>query len=348
MAEFAYTSDDLSSILLIPAYRPGPELPQLVAALESGVFREVVVVDDGSGPEFASIFASCTATVLRHEANRGKGAALKTGIAHILKSRPEVGIVTADADGQHAPEDIARVVRRLEREPGALVLGSRSLDASAPARSVAGNRLASVLVHALIGQRLRDTQTGLRGIPIKLAEHLQGIASNGYEFELAMLTAAKHLSVPVVEEPIRTIYQEGNPTSHFQPFRDSMRIGFVLLRFSSLSIATALLDNAVFLGGIGLGWSVAIAQVCARVASVVFNYPLARRAVFLSQQPHRRTLTRYLALVALNGVASYQLMGLLSRHLGLSVPWAKIAAESGLFLVNFIVQRDVVFVRKRA
>ncbi|MNC95650.1 GtrA-like protein [compost metagenome] len=78
----------------------------------------------------------------------------------------------------------------------------------------------------------------------------------------------------------------------------------------------------------------------------MFNYPLARRAVFHSGQPHRTTLTRYLLLVALNGFASFQLLSLLSRNFGWPVLLAKITAESVLFLVNFLIQRDFVFTHK--
>src|SRR5437660_575900 len=70
--------------------------------------------------------------------------------------------------------------------------------------------------------------------------------ASGYEFELEMLIAAKHLGLTVLEEPIRTIYEPGNPTSHFQPLRDSMRIYFVLLRFGFISMMTAGLDNLAF------------------------------------------------------------------------------------------------------
>ena len=102
-----------------------------------------------------------------------------------------------------------------------------------------------------------------------------------------------------------------NPTSHFNPLADSMRIGFVLARFTMLSLGTAVLDNAVFSAAIHLGFAAALAQVAARAVAVLVNYPLARRAVFLSKEPHRSTLVRYLALVAASGLVSFQLLRLL-------------------------------------
>ncbi len=340
----------MQTVLLIPAYRPGPELPNLVEALAplpgNNVFRAIVVVDDGSGPEFAPLFAACNATIVTHPRNLGKGAALRTGFAHILSAYPDCAVVTADADGQHHPEDIVRVARRLEREPESLVLGCRGFDGEVPSRSRLGNRITGVVFQLLVGRKLRDTQTGLRGIPRRLLEQLVPMQSAGYEFELDMLTAAKHRSISIAEEPIRTIYAPGNPTSHFNPFTDSMRIGFVLARFTILSIGTAVLDNLVFSSGVRGGLTPAVAQLLARVSAVMINYPLARRAVFLSREPHRATLGRYLALVAVSGFFSFQLLTHLQRWFGLDVLNAKILAESALFLLNFLAQRDYVFVHR--
>lgn len=314
-----------------------------------GAFDATIVVDDGSGPEFESIFARCSAlsdsvVILRHPMNRGKGAALRTGMQHAIERHPVCGVVTADADGQHAPEDVVRVAQRLEREPEALVLGSRSFDASTPRRSRVGNRIAALIFRALAGHSLTDTQTGLRGIPASVLARLVAIESDGYEFEMEMLTAARHAGVHIVEEPIRTIYEPGNPTSHFNPLRDSMRIGFVLARFTALSLGTAVLDNLVFFAGVKLGLAAVTAQVAARTVAVLVNYPLARRAVFLSRDPHGSTLLRYLTLVIVSGYLSFRLLNGLQNWLAIPQLEAKILAESALFLVNFVVQRDFVFV----
>lgn len=338
----------MPNVLLIPAFRPGPELPKLLQSIAQDAFAAVVVVDDGSGGEYAAVFRSCAARILRHEKNCGKGAALRTGIQHVLSEYPDCGVVTADADGQHHYEDIAKVSRRLEKETGALVLGARGFDGDVPGRSRAGNRVARAVFRVVMGQKLRDTQSGLRGIPRQLLPRLAAMTSVGYEFEVDMLTAAKHLSIPIVEEPVRTIYEPGNPTSHFNPLVDSMRIGFVLTRFTMLSLATAIFDNVVFSVAIGAGAVPGLAQVIARLLAICVNYPLARRAVFLSKERHRSTLLRYLVLVAGSGFASFQMMAWLQHGFGISVLRAKVLAESALFIVNFIVQRDWVFVHRRS
>jgi glycosyltransferase involved in cell wall biosynthesis/SAM-dependent methyltransferase len=339
-------------VAVIPAYRPGAALIELVARLGESNLAAIVVVDDGSGPAFAEIFRSIEGSkvrVLRHAVNLGKGAALKAGFNYALCDFPDLrGVVTADADGQHDPRDILRVAQRLNEQPGVIVLGAREFGEGVPRRSKTGNLITRSVVRLLVGQNLRDTQTGLRGVPAALLPDLLKIPSSGYEYELDMLVAAKHRACPIVEQPIRTIYEDGNRSSHFNPVRDSMKIYFVLLRFSALSLLTAVVDNLVFLAFYGWTGSVWQSQVVGRSAAVLFNYAAARKAVFLSDARHRTVLPKYLLLVAASGLLSYGLIDLLHTRTALPIVWAKLCAESILFFINFIVQRDLVFTRRRA
>jgi len=338
--------------IIIPALRPGPQLTALVEQLANSAVRAILIVDDGSGGESQDIFDDCSKApkvrILRHVTNLGKGAAIKTGIRYVLDSLPDcIGVVTADADGQHHPEDILLIARSLERNPNSLVLGSRQFDQGVPARNRVGNVLARALARVVLGQSLRDTQTGLRGIPSKLLPFLLELRSNGYEFELDMLIACKHHACPIVEEQIRTIYAPGNATSHFNPLRDSMKISFVLFRFSTLSLLTAAVDNLVFYLAYRNIPSILASQAMGRVVAVLFNYGLARRAVFLSHQRHRTVFPRYILLVIGSGAASYGLIRLLMHALGLNPILAKLSAELLLFIANFALQRDFVFTKQR-
>lgn len=335
--------------ILIPAYEPDPALLQTVCALQALGFTRIVVVNDGCRhPVSLSILNQLhSVTLLKHAVNLGKGAALKTGLNHALLIWPDApGVVTADADGQHLSEDIATVARDLAALPGHLVLGSRQLGRDAPLRSRVGNRLSSALVHFLVGVRLTDTQTGLRGIPRALAAELLKLPSNGYEFELDMLLAAKHGGVPVIERPIQTVYVNENASSHFRPLRDSMRIYLVLVRFSLASVTTAILDNAVFAIVYQIMSHILISQLAGRSVAIVFNYAAARRAVFLSKAPHRETLPKYLGLVAVNAVLSYQMILLIHDQLHTAVIPTKFVVEALLFLASFLIQRDFVFSRR--
>jgi putative flippase GtrA len=170
----------------------------------------------------------------------------------------------------------------------------------------------------------------------------------GYEFELEMLIAARHQAVTVIEQPIRTIYEPGNPASHFQPLRDSMRIYFVLLRFSMISLITAVIDNLMFYLVFHATGIIGEAQIAGRAAAVLFNYRSVRRAVFFSDQRHRILLPRYLALVTANGLVSYAGIRLLSGLTPLGVFPSKILTESVLFIANFVIQRDLIFTKRPA
>lgn len=337
--------------IIIPAFRPGAQLTQLVQELAGAPVLTIVIVDDGSGPASQPFFDECsrfaTVQVLHHAMNLGKGAAIKTGIRYVLETFPNcAGVVTADADGQHHPDDILRISHALDQRGDSLLLGARQFDGSVPARNRIGNILSRFLVRLVLGHKLRDTQTGLRGIPRKLLPALVELRSNRYEFELDMLIACKHRDCAIAELPIRTIYAPGKSTSHFSPMRDSMKISFVLFRFSTLSLLTALMDNLVFYFAYSAIHSILASQAMARFVSVLFNYGLARRAVFQSHQRHRTVFPRYLLLVIASGAASYGLIRVLTHAFSINPMLAKISAESLLFIVNFTLLRDFVFTRR--
>lgn len=334
--------------ILIPAYRPGPQLPALVEELIQKGASRIVIVDNASGPDYAAIFDRCAAfpqvRILRNHRNLGKGASLKAGMRYLLESGPGgCGVVTADADGQHHPDDILETARVLAQNPECLVLGSRKFEGPVPLRSRVGNNCTRVLVRLILGQRLQDSQCGLRGIPVKLIPYLLELPSNAYEFELDVLVAAKHLGLSVIEQSIRTIYEPGNPSSHFDPIRDSMKIYFVLFRFSLLSLLTAALDNLVFYFAYHGLAIVLSAQAISRGAAMLFNYRAARKAVFLSHEPHKVLFPRYISVVLASGAASYGLIRLLGYFFSIGAIPAKIIAESLLFALNFVLLRDFVF-----
>src|SRR5207253_3191107 len=149
----------------------------------------------------------------------------------------------------------------------------------------------------------------------------------------------------LVQIPIRTIYEPGNRSSHFNPLIDSMKIYFVLARFSSVSLMSAVLDNLVFY----LVWKrtgqILGAQVVARAVAVVFNYLMVRGTVFASRESHVRLLPKYLTLVAASATASYFGITFLTAHWHAPTMPAKIIVETLLFFVNFLVQRLLIFRR---
>ena len=338
--------------VVIPAYRPERSLLQLIGALAEKPIPAIILVDDGSGPEYAEIFrraAECgKVRLVRHAVNLGKGAALKTGINAALCAFPGLqGVVTADADGQHHPDDIERVADRLAAEPGHVVLGTRSFTGTVPLRSRVGNAVTRTVMRALVGQRISDTQTGLRGIPTTLLPDLLRLEANGYDFELDMLIAVRRTAIPIAEIPIRTIYEPGNRTSHFNPLIDSMKIYFVLLRFSSGSLMTA---ASIRWSSISLiaAWKRRRIAGSGRTVAVAFNYSMVRRAVLLSKLRHAAVLPKYLLLVCLSGTASYTGIQLANWRFHVQPLPAKLLVETLLFFANFAIQRDFIFGKSEA
>ena len=159
-------------IVLIPAYCPDKNLITLVSILNEMNFS-VVVVNDGSKAEQAELFETVNryATVLTHTKNKGKGAALKTGLEYIKKTFaiPYI-VVTADADGQHLPKDILLVCEKAESKIGSLILGSRIIGRNAPLRSRVGNGITRLIFRISTGTAIYDTQTGLRAFSNGLTE----------------------------------------------------------------------------------------------------------------------------------------------------------------------------------
>jgi glycosyltransferase involved in cell wall biosynthesis len=238
----------MDPVVIIPAFEPGEALIDEVAELRRRTCLRIVVVDDGSGPAFSRLFASAAriagVTVLAHAANLGKGAALRTGMERVVRVHADApGVVTADADGQHAVDDIDAVGRVLRAKPAALVLGVRRFSSPMPVGRQMANRAARAAFRLVTGVSLTDVQTGLRGIPRACLPHLLAMRSTRYEFEMEMLLWACASALEFVEQPIQTIYPGRGRASHFNAARDSSRIVGVLMRGAATSTRDARRDE---------------------------------------------------------------------------------------------------------
>lgn len=341
-----------SYTVLIPAYKPSETLIHLVEELLRRGAPRIVVVDDGGGAEFAPIFERLQTMprceVLRHAVNLGKGRALKTGLNHILlHHRDSAGVVTCDADGQHSPEDVVRLGEQLAQSPRALLLGSRSFAGDVPLRSRVGNLITRYVFYYVVGKKLTDTQSGLRGIPLSLIPELLRLSGEQYEYEMNMLMLAKERDVDIREVPISTIYLDNNLSSHFNPLFDSMKIYFVLLRYGFTSFLTALLDQLIFFIAFRSGVAVAPGIVLARLLSSIFNLSMNKTFVFQSRARLPGLILKYYTTMAVAGTIVYAMIQFLTESFGWGVITAKITVESVLFLATFVVQRDYVFTRPK-
>ncbi|RLK52541.1 bifunctional glycosyltransferase family 2/GtrA family protein [Microbacterium telephonicum] len=347
----------MTMIVLIPAYEPGARLEPVVAGLlDADSDLEVVVVDDGSGPGFAETFTrveALGARVLRHDANRGKGAALKTGLDYVMATHPGNDVVTADADGQHTVHDILRVADALREDAAVgtptLVLGCRSFTGRVPVRSRAGNALARAVFRLAAGWSLTDSQTGLRGIPSDLLGWVRGQPGERLEFEQNVLLRCRRDGVTTREIPIETVYLEGNASSHFRPLVDSARVALPLVLFAGSSLLAFAVDTVALLILNALTGLLVPSIVAARVLSASVNFAVNRHMVFRGSMtsPAGRgrmpgQALRYallaVALLASNVVWLEALTGF-----GIPLIVAKIATEAVLFVTSYGVQRSFVF-----
>lgn len=221
------------TVVLIPAYKPDGKLIETLTKLAERQFL-LMVVDDGSGSDYDSIFieAAKYARVIRYAVNRGKGGALKQGFRCIRKCFASASyVITADADGQHKPEDIAKISDYLH-ENGGFVIGSRAFVGEVPLRSRFGNTVTRGVYHLVSGVKVQDTQTGLRGFERSLLNWLLTIPGDRYEYEMNMLMSAARDHIAIGEVPIETVYEGKNESSHFRPLHDSVKIYKEIFRFA--------------------------------------------------------------------------------------------------------------------
>lgn len=333
--------------VLIPAYQPDARLPRLILELHrADPSTKIVVVDDGSGQKFSDIFeasATAGAHVISYENNRGKGYALREGftwIRDVAGDSPEC-VVTADADGQHTLNDIFRVGRTCT-DTGKSVLGVREFVGHVPARSRIGNTATSALFWLATGWKLKDTQTGLRAFPVALLPALLEVQGDRYEYELRVLLHLAKFRHPVTQIPIETIYEAGNPTSHFRPLQDSARIWAPLLKFAASSGVATVIDYVLVLVLNALTGALFFPVIAARLVSASVNFAMNRRVFEATGVPLRRSALRYAALAVAVVAGSYTMLAVLT---GIGMPlWiAKIIADTTMYLVSYSAQSRYVF-----
>ncbi len=227
-----------NNIIIIPAFEPTPILLEIVTQLSACAEQKIIIVDDGSSLKTTSLFEllrkNYQVIILKHRENSGKGKALKTAFEYVLTHfKPEecLGVITADADGQHLVPDILKVSERQFLKPHSLILGVRDFKGEIPLSSSFGNFLTRFLFRIIFKKKLQDTQTGLRAIPYFFIKDLLSISTNAYDFELEMLVKAMQNKQTIEEVSVQTIYHEGNANSHFHPLWDSFKVYFVFCRF---------------------------------------------------------------------------------------------------------------------
>lgn len=334
---------------VIPAYEPDEKMLAVIDDISSLTDFHIIVINDGSGKDKLPIFAEAAkkAIVLTHEVNKGKGRGIKTALEYIKEHEADtVGIVIADADGQHKVEDIIRVSEALKSSPDKLIMGCRRFSGKIPLRSKFGNNITKFVFSFAAGVKVSDTQTGLRGFSSKLIPFMLSVNGDRYEFEMNMLLECAREGIRFYEVPIETVYLGKNESSHFNPIKDSWRIYKDILKFSCSSLLSFCVDYIFYSIFAMISCSVAFSNICARVISSIFNFSMNKKFVFKNKEAIAKTAAKYFLLAALILAANTIMLELCVKYLIHNKYISKILIEVLLFFISWAAQKSFVF-RKR-
>ncbi len=353
--------------VILPSLDPDQKFSRVVSGLVTGGFQNIVIVDDGSDEDHQKWFSEAEkypeCAVLHHGVNKGKGRALKTAFSYVLENLPDVkGVITIDGDGQHLLKDIIQCGNDMLEQTDKVILGCRDFNLpNVPPRSVAGNKFTSRAFRILFGIRLSDTQTGLRAIPAQYLESFCKIDGERFEYETNMLLQMKRSGIEFFEQPIETVYDEEDYSSHYNALKDSWKVGKVMLKFllsgtgaryifsSILSLAA---DYVIYYALLKLFGSrqESVFHLIATLLSSVLNFNLNKYWVFQKRGDYGKELLGYYAVCIPRTLVSVLFASLVITRLQTVTPGlavlVRLIVDGILFVVSYVVQKKWVFRKK--
>lgn len=347
--------------IVIPALNPPENFFRYITDLDAAGNFSIVIVNDGSADSYEHIFNDLekkeNVTVLTHIVNRGKGAALKTAFQYIRTHADSnlQYIITADCDGQHAVDDIVKIIACAKsKDDTSIIFGSRDFTMeNIPAKSKFGNVLTSKLLSLFLHIHIKDTQTGLRCIPFPLLEQMIYIKGTRFEYEMNMILYCCEQDISIFEFPIKTIYIKNNAETHFNPLTDSIKIYFQIfkrfIKFAAISLGSFLIDivlftfmqTNVFAGTDGL--SIFISTLVARIVSSLCNFFLNKCFVFHGKEAGHKSLMKYYLLAGIQLSLSWFFVWIVYKVLSGNTSIIKIFIDTFLFILSYFVQKRFVF-----
>ena len=306
-------------VVLIPAYKPNTEIMKKFIDELIVKFKNIVIVNDGSGDEFDSFFEcfeKLNIKVLKHDVNMGKGKAIKTGFTYIT-------------------------------ENNSLVVGCRDFsEPQTPPRSKFGNNLTKMMFLLFVGIKISDTQSGLRGFSPDLMKKFLKVSGDRYEYETNMLIECKNDGIEIKEVPIQTVYINNNETSHFNPLKDSIIIYKLFIKYVMAAISSFVLDMLIFcflltFSFINNDYNILIYTIIARVISSIYNFITNSKLVF--KNSNKSSIIKYIILAVVQMIVSGLGVSFVAKYLKINVPVIKLMVDTIIFIVNFIIQREWIF-----
>ena len=215
-------------LAIIPALNAERTIAAVVVESRRHI-EPVLVIDDGSSDATGDVARAAGATLIRHDVNRGKGAALKTGFAWALEHGFEA-VITLDADGQHLASEIPKFIEAHEETSADLIIGGRShlFDQMLPRRRMA-NRFSALCISIASGARITDSQSGFRLYSANLLRTVKP-RTNGFDMESEVIVRAGRRGLGIVTIPIELGFVNGIATSHYKPLKDTLRIAGTVIR----------------------------------------------------------------------------------------------------------------------
>lgn len=193
--------------IVIPAFNEATVIGDVIREVKAAGYSHIVVVDDGSSDDSYYAAKRESVTVLRHRINRGKGAAVMTGIIAADRLGADI-IVTMDGDGQHDPDDIAELVQPIVSGECDVVLGTRLLDAKGmPITKIIANNIGNFVTWLCYGLKVSDSQSGFRAYS-RRAAHAIDTKADKYEYDSKVIREIKNNGLSFAEVPIKVRYTE--------------------------------------------------------------------------------------------------------------------------------------------
>ena len=340
-------------VALVPSYEPDFNLLEVANSLLENGF-DVVVVNDGSGEQFNEVFNQLPKEVhyLSYETNHGKGYALKHGMKYIRDNYDDCTVVTLDSDGQHKVIDAMRICDQCEIEQSSsLILGSRHFDKKAPFKSRFGNFMARTSFLISTHHKIYDTQTGLRAFRSDLLPMMIDIKGDRYEYEMNVLLETIRRGINIKEVKIETIYLNNNAGTHYNPFKDTMKIFKEVIKFSASSLIGFGIDYLAYtlLTLIPNEWPywLIMCNIIARIISASVNFTINYKLVFKSKSNVFLAILKYACLALFILGCGTLFLWLLVDKAGMNKYLAKIIVEVTMFIISWLIQRLFVFRKRR-
>ena len=194
--------------IIIPAKDEANSIAIVINKIKKEGFEHIIVVNDGSEDNTARIAEAQGAHVLSHVVNLGPGAATQTGLDYAVKCGAKV-MVTIDADNQHYPADIWKLVNKMEEEEVQVVIGSRFLNQSSsiPWHRLLFNKIGNLVTALFTGLLVTDSQSGLKAMHVDFVKHID-LKLNGFEFCTEIINHINKQKASYLEIPIQVRYTE--------------------------------------------------------------------------------------------------------------------------------------------